>query len=61
MGKQAEEKKKTERVIELGKKTRVKTVKWNQLTAMTFKRGRHQTYPASLGGFGSTTVRNEQN
>ena len=40
-------KKKTERVIGLGRKTKEEIVKWNQMTALRFQTGRrHQTYPA---------------
>ena len=42
---------KTERVPELGRRTREERVKWNQMTALRFKTGgRHQTSPASLWG-----------
>ena len=49
-GQQAE-KDKTERVTELGRRTREGIVKWNQMTALRFQTGgRHQTSPASLRG-----------
>ena len=48
------EKDKTERVIELGRRTREEIVKWNQMTALRFQTGgRHQTSPASLQGANS--------
>ena len=44
MRQQLGKKGKAERVIGLGRKTREKTVKWNQMTALRFQReGRHQT------------------
>ena len=40
MGQQAEEeKRKTERVTGLGRKTREEIVKWNQMTALRFQTG----------------------
>ena len=51
MNQQAEKKDKTERVIELGRRTREEIVKWNQMTALRFQTGgRDQTSPASLRG-----------
>ena len=42
-------KKKTERALGLGRRTREKTVKWKQMTALRFQTGwRHQTSLASL-------------
>ena len=49
MDQQAEKKDKTERVIELGRRTGEEIVKWNQMTALRFQTGgRHQTSQASL-------------
>ena len=43
------EKDKTERTTGLGRRTREKVAKWNQMTALRFQTGgRHQTSPASL-------------
>ena len=48
-------KKKTERVIGLGRRTRQEIVKWNQMAALRFQTGgRYQTSPASLLGGGGT-------
>ena len=45
------EKDKTERVTGLGRRTREKIAKWNQMTGLRFQTGgRHQTSPASLRG-----------
>ena len=53
LGQQAE-KDKTERVTGLGRKTREKIAKRNQMTALRFQTGgRHQVSPASLWGFRS--------
>ena len=42
---------KTERVPELGRRTREEIVKWNQMTALRSQtEGRHQRSPASLRG-----------
>ena len=42
---------KTERITGLGRRTREKIAKWNQMTALRFQTGgRHQTFPASLRG-----------
>ena len=47
-----QQKNKTERVTELGRKTREEIVKWNHKTALRFQTGRrHQTSPASLRGY----------
>ena len=49
--------KKTERVAELGRRTREEIVKWNQMTALRFQTGeRHQTSPASIRGVARTQV-----
>ena len=51
-GQQAENDK-TERVTGLGRRTRQKIAKWNQMTVLRFQTGwRHQTSPASLRGEG---------
>ena len=43
--------KKTERAMGVGRRTREEIVKWSQMTALRFQRGkRHQTPPASLQG-----------
>ena len=48
-------KKKTERVIGLGRRTRQEIVKWNQMAALRFQTGgRHHTSPASLRWRGLT-------
>ena len=52
-----QKKDKTERVIGLGRRTREKIVKWNQMTALRFKTvRRHQTSLASLQGGNKTEV-----
>ena len=44
---------KTERVIQLGRRTREEILKWNRMTALRFQTGgSHQTSPASLRGSG---------
>ena len=53
MGQKAErkkkEKEKTEKALEVGRRTREEIVKWNQMTALRFQTGeRHQTSLASL-------------
>ena len=46
-----QEKDKTERAIGVGRRTREKIVKWNQITALGFQtESRHQTSPASQRG-----------
>ena len=59
MGQQAGKNDKTERVTGLGRKTREETVKWNQMTALSFQiGGRYQTSPASLPRLYQKTRRN---
>ena len=55
MGQKAErkkkEKEKTEKALEVGRRTREEIAKWNQMIALRFQtEGRHQTSPASLRG-----------
>ena len=51
------QKKKTERVTELARRTREETAKWNQMTALRFQTGgRHQTSPPPFGGGAAKTV-----
>ena len=46
-----QKKDKTERVTGLGRRPRVKIVKWNQMTEMRFQTvGREQMSPASIRG-----------
>ena len=48
-----QKKDRTERVIGLGRRTKEKIVKWNQMKALRFQTGgRHQTSLASLRGLG---------
>ena len=53
------QKKKTERVTELARRTREETAKWNQMTALRFQTGgRHQISTASLQG--ATEIYNQK-
>ena len=60
MDQQAEEDK-TKKLTGLGRRTREKIAKWNQMTALRFQTGgRHQTSTASLRGYLYKATPNEE-